>query len=262
MLKKKAPFFILVSVVVLVAVVLAGTLRPMTASAAEYMQLSKESRMEYAQERYAEFAANPDKKYEILISFNEVPYTEIATLLSGQSNIISAFHCFEANGECAMGGYTECEGKLAEQVIEDYYASIYNLVVGQIESYDDYVRELKKSFGADTDFSADIDANKSEDADANKLEGANGKVVDTSPIEVSEESKKPTTTLEDALKDAEHSLAQFLLQKEAMDNGNFHIYGIRIVMTGAEIDALLSSNTVALVEILNFDNNSLITPIR
>ena len=40
------------------------------------------------------------------------------------------------------------------------------------------------------------------------------------------------------------------------------IYGIRIVMTGAEIDALLSSDTVALVEILNFDNNSLITPIR
>jgi len=33
-------------------------------------------------------------------------------------------------------------------------------------------------------------------------------------------------------------------------------------MTGAEIDALLSSDTVALVEILNFDNNSLITPIR
>jgi len=33
-------------------------------------------------------------------------------------------------------------------------------------------------------------------------------------------------------------------------------------MTGAEIDALLSSDTVALVEILNLDNNSLITPIR
>lgn len=254
MLKRKAPFFILVSVVVIVAVVLAGTLRPMTASAAEYMQLSKESRMEYAQDRYTEFAANPDKEYEILISFNEVPYKEIAALLSGQSNIIAAFHCFEANGECVMGGYTECEGKTAEQVIADYYANIYNLVAGQIESYDDYVRELKKSFGEDPEFSADMHTNQVEEEDANNLEGANGKVVDTSPIEIS--------TLEDVLKDAELSLAQFVLQKEAMDNGDFYIYGIRMVMTGAEIDTLLSSDNVALVEILDFDNNNLITPIR
>ncbi len=254
MLKKKAPFFILVSVVVIVAVVLAGTLRPMTASAAEYMQLSKESRMEYAQDRYTEFAANPDKEYEILISFNEVPYKEIAALLSGQSNIIAAFHCFEANGECAIGGYTECEGKVAEKVIEDYYSSIYNLVVGQIESYDNFVEELKKSYEVDTDFVADEGANEPDDT--------YGKKIDTFPVEVNGKSKEPCMTLEDELRDAEHSLTQFVLQKEAMDNGDFYIYGIRLVMTGAEIEELLSSDNVALVEILDFDNNNLITPIR
>ena len=228
MLKKKVPLFIFVSVIAILLITLACTLRPVSVSAAEYMGLSKESRVEYAQDRYGVFAANPNKKYEILISFNEVPYAEIATLLSGQSKVISAFHCFEANGECAMGSYTECEGKAAEQVIEDYYANIHNLVAGQIESYDDYVEALKKSFGVDTN----------------------------------EESKEPNIALENALRDAERSHAQFLLQKEAMDNGDFCIYGIRIVMTGTEIDALLSSDTVALVEILNFDNNSLITPIR
>ena len=228
MLKKKVPLFILLSVIAILLITLACTLRPISVSAAEYMRLSKESRVEYAQDRYAVFAANPNKKYEILISFNEVPYTEIAALLSGQSKVISAFHCFDANGECAMGNYTECEGKAAEQVIEDYYANIHNLVVGQIESYDDYVEALRKSYGVDTD----------------------------------EESKEPNMALENALRDAERLHAQFVLQKEAMDNGDFYIYGIRIVMTGAEIETLLSSNTVALVEILNFDNNSLITPIR
>lgn len=79
------------------------------------MKLSNERRVEYAQDRYAQFAANPDKQYEILISFNEVPYSEIAALLSGQSKIISAFHCFEADGECAVGSYIECKGKLRQK---------------------------------------------------------------------------------------------------------------------------------------------------
>lgn len=252
--KKKVPLFIFVSIVAIIAVVLVGTLRPVTASAAKYMQLSKESRVEYAQARYAQFAANPDKEYEILISFNEVPYTEIAALLSGQSNIISAFHCFEADGECAIGSYTECEGKVAAQVIEDYYSSIYNLVVGQIESYDNFVEELKKSYEVDTYFVADEGATKSDDT--------YGKKIDTSPVEVNGKSKEPCMTLEDELRDAERSLTQFVLQKEAMDNGDFYIYGIRLVMTGAEIEELLSSNTVALVEILDFYNNNLLTPIR
>lgn len=228
MLKKKIPLFIFVSVIAILSITLVSTLRPISVSAAEYMRLSKESRVECAQNRYAVFAANPNKKYEVLISFVEVPYTEIATLLYGQSKVISAFHCFEANGECAIGSYTECEGKAAEQVIEDYYANIHNLVVGQIESYDDYVEALKKSYGVDTN----------------------------------EESNEPIIALENALRDAELSLAQFVLQKEAMDNGDFYIYGIRLVMTGAEIEELLSSNIVVLVEILDFDNNNLLTPIR
>lgn len=47
-----------------------------------------------------------------------------------------------------------------------------------------------------------------------------------------------------------------------MENGDFFIYGIRLVMTGAEVEELLSSDIVALVEVLDFDNNDLVTPIR
>lgn len=254
MFKKKQSLFVIVSILLVAAIACAVTLRPLKTSAAEYMQLSKENRMKYAQDRYEEFAKNPDEEYEVLISFNNVSYKEIAEILSGQDNILSAFHCFEANGECAVGGYTECEGKNAETVIEDYYSSVYNLVVGHIESYDDFVDELKKSYEVDTNF---VSSEKIVDS-----EEVYGKENDTSPIVIDGEGKEPDMSLEDALRDAEHSLAQFVLQKEAMDQGDFYIYGIRLVMTGAEIEELLSSDIVVLVEILDFDNNNLLTPIR
>lgn len=225
--KKNVTFYVLISLVAIATIVLACSVFPLNAKAADYMRLSKENRIEYAQKRYEEFTNNPDKKFEVLISLKEVPYTEISALLSGQGDIISAFHCFEANGECAVGGYTECEGKNAEKVIEDYYANIYNLVAGQVEGYDDYIESLKQSYGYDE-----------------------------------EASKEPNIALETALKDAEHSLAQFVLQKEAMDRGEFYIYGVRLVMTGAEIDKLIASDVVALVEILDFDNDDLLTPIK
>lgn len=219
MFKKKQSLFVIVSILLVAAIACAITLRPLKASAAEYMQLSKENRMKYAQDRYEEFAKNPDEEYEVLISFNNVSYKEIAEILSGQDNILSAFHCFEANGECAVGGYTECEGKNAETVIEDYYSSVYNLVVGQIESYDDFVDELKKSYEVDTNF---VSSEKMVDS-----EEVYGKENDTSPIVIDGEGKEPDMSLEDALRDAEHSLAQFVLQKEAMDQGNFYIRRVR-----------------------------------
>ena len=222
-----ASFLGKLSVVAIVSIILANSVFPLHTNASKYMQLSKGSRIEYAQKRYEEFTNHPDKEFEVLISFREVPYTEISALLAGQGNIISAFHCFEANGECAIGGYTECEGKSAEKVIEDYYENIYNLVTGQVEGYDDYIEGLKKSYGSDE-----------------------------------EANTEPNIALETALIDAEHSLKQFVLQKEAMDRGEFYIYGIRLVMTGAEIDKLIASDVVALVEILDFDNNNLLTPIK
>ncbi|MBR3845868.1 MAG: hypothetical protein IKM40_04790 [Clostridia bacterium] len=254
MLKRKELLLIFIILVAIVAVVVGCTIHLPIASAAEYMKLSKASRIEYAKESYSEFSSNPDKEYEILISFNKANYKEIADLLSGQDNIISAFHCFEANGECAVGGYVECKGKTAEKVIEDYFSSIYNLVVGQIETYDDFVAELKKSYEVENGSISDNSTNDSYDT--------YGKEVDTSPIEITGEGKEPCMTLEDELRDAEHSLEQFLLQKEAMDNGDFYIYGIRLLMTGAEIEKILSDENVLLVEILNFDNNNLIVPIR
>jgi len=256
MITKKVSFLTIVSIVVIIAV-LASTfvfMRPVSVSAAEYVRFDKETRVKFAQERYCEFSSNPEKKYEVLVSFKNVPYKEISSLMAGEDNIISAFHCFEANGECAVGGYTECEGKNAERVVEDYYASIYNLISGQIESYDGFVAGLRKSFGFDDGFA--------EEKQAYDLPDTFGKEIDTSPIIIEDSQKEPDMTIEEALQDASHSLAQFVLQKEAMDNGDFYIYGMRLVMTGSEIEKLLSNDIVTLVEILDFDNNSIITPIK
>lgn len=256
MVHKKPALYIIafVGAVAIITLVLAIALRPATAHAAEYMRLSKDDRTKYAQERYTEFSQNANKNFEIMISFNNASYRDIASLLSGEDNIISAFHYFEANGECAIGSYTDCKGKDAERVLDDYYSSIYNLVVGQIENQTDYIEELEKSNEIEPSFIVDDIVNDSTDTFEKEL--------DTSPIIIDDSSDAPDVSLEDELRYAKFSLGQFILQKEAMDNGYFNIYGIRLVMTGAEIERLLYNDTVSLVEILDFDNNNLITPVR
>ena len=226
-LYKKVPFFVLLSVVAIVSIILAYSVFPLYTNASKYMQLSKESRIEYAQKRYEEFTNHPDKEFEVLISFKMTWYSDIIALLSNQGNMITAFYCFERFGEYAGGGYTECEGKDAKQVFENYYDNIYNSVVGQVEFYDEYIESLKESFEYDE-----------------------------------EVSTGPNIALETALNDAEQALAQYIAQKEAMEHGGFHIYGVRLVMTGAEIESILRSDLVGLVEILDFDNNDLLTPIK
>lgn len=225
MRNKKWRNAVIVFTVVVVSLLASGC-SLVKASAADYMRLSEEDRVDYAQRNYLKFSESPDKKFEVLVSFRDVSCQELASLLDGQSNIISAFHCFEVNGECAVGGYTECQGKVAQTVINDYYLSIYNLVVGQIESHDDLVEKIKKSY------------------------------------ETGDEAKASDVAMEEELRDEERIYEQFVLQKEAMDNGEFHIYGMRLIMTGAEIEKLLYSDAVVLVEILEFDNNNILTPIR
>ena len=254
-MKKKSTILIAtIAIAITLAVTLTTILHPVKASAAEYMKLSIDDRVSRAQSRYSEFAANPKKEYEVLISFKEVPYTRIATLLEEQDHIISAFHCFNSDGNHAYGGYTECENKSGDEVLFDYYASVYNLVVGQIESYVDLVAGLRESYQV-PDFS--LNAQQEDDC-----EDFFGKEIDTSPIIIEDQIKEPDVTLEDELIEAEQSFLQFVAQKNAMDNGNFYVYGMRIVMTGEGIEEMLANDWVELIEILDFDNNNVITPIR
>ena len=254
-MKKKSTILIATIVIAItLAVALTTILWPVEASATGYMKRSITDRISYEQSRYSEFAANPKKEYEVLISFKEVPYTRIATLLAEEDHIISAFHCFYAEGNRAYGGYTECENKRGDEVIHDYYASVYNLVVGQIENYDNLIFELKKSYQV-PDFSLNTQ---------HKDEGEKffGKKIDTSQITIEEPIKDADVTLEDELIEAEQSYFQFVAQKKAMDNGDFHVYGIRIVMTGEAIEEMLAYDLVELIEILDFDNNNVISPLR
>ena len=88
------------------------------------------------------------------------------------------------------------------------------------------------------------------------------KEIDTSPITIEDPIKEPDVTLEDELTEAEQSYFQFVAQKNAMDNGDFHVYGIRLIMTGEAIEEILVNDWVELIEILDFDNNKVISPIR
>lgn len=197
---------------IVAAAVLGFSLLTPAASAAEYMNLSADERVSHAQNRYTEFSDKANKEFEVLITFSSTNADEVVELLKGEDDIIAAFHYFSANGETAAGGYTECSGETIEAIMDDYYRSIYNMVVGQIDSHDEYVAGFDQ------------------------------------------EDK-------DALKEAEWRLGQMILQKKAMENGDFMISGIRLKATGESISKWLASEKIALVEILEFDNNSFISPM-
>lgn len=182
------------------------------ASAEEYMRLDVDTRIELAESKYSEFAKNPYRKYEVMISFRDIPYMEIPVLLAEQNSIISAFHYYEYEGERVYGGYTDCEGKSVERVISHYYDSVYAMISGNIENY-------------------------------NPPKGIEG------------------AELDEFLQSSEDNLRMLISQREAMDRGEFLVYGMRIVMSGRDIADILDSEYVLAVEILNFDNNNVIVPI-
>ena len=50
-------------------------------------------------------------------------------------------------------------------------------------------------------------------------------------------------------------------QKQSMDSNSFILTGIRIIAENNSLVEMLSSSEIIAIEILNFDNNDLITPI-
>ena len=51
-------------------------------------------------------------------------------------------------------------------------------------------------------------------------------------------------------------------EKHAMETGQMQINGMKIKGTGSEVLALTKDKNIIAVEILDFDNNNMITPIN
>ena len=107
MLKRIATLAFVFSFAIIVIITLTSVYSPVAASAIEYMHLSAQERIDIAKMRYSEFRANPEKEFEIMLSLEYMPHDEVAALLANENNIITAYHYFEANGECVYGGYNE-----------------------------------------------------------------------------------------------------------------------------------------------------------
>lgn len=256
------------TIIIAVALVLTGAIiaaaiaiRGKNASAEEYMSLEDSEREEHARARYNEFSEHPDREFEILISFKDASTADIRALLAGEDEIISAFHCFVMPDDVFAGGYTECGGKTIDEVIDDYFASIYNLVTGQLADHDANVQLIIDSYAVGTEGDGEQGTEPDYDIDTH------GKDVDMSPLpdeELPEESGEDdlAAALAEDLAYEEKLFQQLTLQKQSMDNGEFTITGIRLVMTGSEITELLNSSKVGLVEILDFANNNVLSPIQ
>ena len=201
MRSKKLCVMILVVLVAAVCGIAISSVLPVTTSASEYMEMSDDARVMYAQKQYKTILANSQSQ-EILVTFNEATVKEILQILPSDTQTVSVFHYFHADGETVNGAYTNCANKTVEQILKDYFNVIYNMVVGQLESYD-----------------------------------ASGKDTDS------------------------QNYRMLLRQKEAMENGQFCISGIRIVATAEQVKTILNNEKVFLVEALNFDNNNIISPL-
>ena len=134
-MNKKKVFTLCLSVILIC--VLAFFAYPSKASANEYLNLSKEERISVARAEYSKYSEKPDQKTEVLVTFKHITAGEIIDIIDDNVEIISAFHSFTALGQTAVGGYTDCEGKTVEEVMIDYYDSIYGMLGAAISNYED-----------------------------------------------------------------------------------------------------------------------------
>ena len=91
-----------------------------------------------------------------------------------------------------------------------------------------------------------------------------GKDIDTSDIKVPGSSYSSDDTdfqLEEDLADLQEFHDNFVMLKQAMEQGRYRIYGVKLTLTGAQAQALLQSNKVRLVEKLTIFPESSLSPL-
>ena len=196
-----------------------------------------QERIEYAQSCYKEFSKNPNKTYTVLVSLDSVTTEEFTQLFTGCGGFTQVYDCITEGVDDPMyGGYLDCEGKTAAQLAAECYADTYDSM------YDETVEPFVTQPPVDTF----------------------GKDIDTSDIEVPGSSYSSDDTdfqLAEDLADLQEFHDNFVMLKQAMEQGRYRIYGVKLTLTGAQAQALLQSNKVRLVEKLTILPESSISPL-
>jgi len=200
-------------------------------SAMEYMKLNATERKSYAEERYNVFEKNPKDYNDVLITTKHKRINYIFDKLPEDCEIISVYHCFTYNGRTMTGAYFDCKSKGKNEIQSAYYDEIHQLVLGAIDNNKKRLREINGQFLED--YSDDL------------------------PISVVERSNDE----EELLRDLESKLKYYEAQLNDLEENNLQIYGLRIVAKNIDLEKLTHDPDVKIIEIMNFDNNDIVTPL-
>ena len=101
---------------------------------------STQERIEYAQSCYKEFSKNPNKTYTVLVSLDSVTTEEFTQLFAGCSGFTQVYDCITEGVDDPMyGGYLDCEGKTAAQLV------MRTLTTASVPSWTVMISRLRKS---------------------------------------------------------------------------------------------------------------------
>lgn len=226
-------------------------------SAEEYMLQSTQERIEYVQSYYNEFSSNPNKTYNVLVSLDSVTTEEFTQLFADCSGFTQVYDCITEGVDDPMyGGYLDCEGKTAAQLAAECYADTYGSICSELDSYDRQAAEIRESYMYDETVEPFV---------TQPPVDTFGKDIDTSDIKVPESFYSGDDTdfqLAEDLADLQEFHDNFVLLKQAMEQGRYRIYGVKLTLTGAQAQTLLQSNKVRLVEKLTNLPESIISPLE
>jgi len=245
--------------VLIIAVSIVFSFPKSKANALEYMKNSPEQRIQMSNERIENLKNAPNKKSEVMISLMKgTLFKDVANILPKDCEIISEFHSFTSSVKTVYGGYFDCTNKSIEDIQNDYYKEIYALVDNGIKEQETILNEIESrlSIIQENQESSNIQNNN-----VSYDEDAIAKGIKPETIEVPENTQ---TNLDEILmeyKAAKEQLTHLQEQKENMEKGKFFITGIRVKAKNSDLYTLAKSGKVLAVEILDFDNNNIITPI-
>ena len=228
-LLKRRSFHVFCGIFLVFVILICTIFLPVSkASAAEYMAQTASERITSASSAYAYFTANPNQTTEVLVSLDSLESANLASLLPSDCEIVSLFHEFTYGGTSVYGGYRNCAQKTLPQIQRTYFDEIYGLVEATIVDLEKRISDYNEQLLLDYGGAASIDSVANQDVEMFELK---------------------------------EKLDFYKAQKQSMDSNSFILTGIRIIAENNSLVEMLSSSEIIAIEILNFDNNDLITPI-
>lgn len=212
---KKSVWVVTVCALLVVSVAVVFFTQKAVSDDKPFYLMSDANRREAAMQRYSTFSSDPTAETEVLISFDDVTSSDVLAILPSNVEVIACFHYYDSGSGVVGGGYFGCEGKTVEQVLSDYYQSIYDMTYNAVVRASSRVAALDRKISNLQSVGADV---------SGLVEQFNSEIQQ---IQIDQ------------------------AQLEEMEQGNFMISGIRIKAANSALNSLTGLSSVYSIEIID-----------